>query len=188
MPFAGMLLVVACLAIAGCAAPNESAVGRRPAVPLNFSSPLAQDPIPAKYANTVFPGGENISPAFAWQKPPYETKSFALAVVDEAPAANHWVHWLVVDIPADTTQIAEGATGDGGLPAGAVELQNTFGESGYGGPQPPAGSGPHHYVATLYSLDVEHLGLPSKANLEEFKRAIAHHVLAQESIAGELGR
>ena len=40
----------------------------------------------------------------------------------------------------------------GGVPDGAVESMNDAGTPGYTGPCPPPGSGPHHYVFTLYAL------------------------------------
>jgi len=54
-------------------------------------------------------------------------------------------HWIVWNIPANTTAIAEGKAPQG------VAGKNGFGKSGYGGPCPP--SGEHRYVFTLKALD-----------------------------------
>jgi len=100
------------------------------------------DKIPLKY---VMPGagGQNFSVPLNWSGAPAGTRSFALTMVDPHPVANNWVHWLVIDLPQDTTSLPEGASG-GKMPKGAVELKNSFGETGYGGPQPPRGSGATH--------------------------------------------
>jgi hypothetical protein len=75
---------------------------------------------------------------------PQGTKQLAITVVD--PDAQNFVHWAVVGIDPDVTSIEEGA-----VPRGAVVAQNQFGQSGWAGPQPPAGE-PHTYVFTLYAL------------------------------------
>lgn len=74
------------------------------------------------------------------------------------------------------------------MPAGARELVNSFGSVGYGGPQPPPGSGAHPYEATLYALDVPRLDLPERATLQQFQSAIVGHVVGQASYAGTFSR
>src|SRR5512147_1871949 len=95
--------------------------------------------IPIQY---VMPGagGKNISIPLAWKNPPAGTKSYALSMVDPHPVAQNWVHWLVIDIPATVSSIDEGASRKK-MPPGSAELKNSFGETGYGGPQPPKGTG-----------------------------------------------
>ena len=39
-----------------------------------------------------------------------------------------------------------------GLPAGSVEARTDFGSAGYGGPCPPEGDAPHHYIFTIHAL------------------------------------
>src|SRR3990172_4988673 len=56
-------------------------------------------------------GGQNISLPVAWSGAPAGTQSFALAIVDPHPVANNWVHWLVINLPATATALAEGASG-----------------------------------------------------------------------------
>ncbi len=132
-------------------------------------------------------GGSNRSLPLAWSDVPAGTRSFALSVVDPHPVARNWVHWLVVNIPPDVTALPEGASGRA-MPAGAVELRNGFGHVGYGGPQPPAGSGEHPYVCTVYALDVAKLNVPANASLARFRRALEGHVLAEAAITGKYGR
>lgn len=144
--------------------------------------------IPAKYANTGVSGGQNVSIPLEWSGAPAETKSLALAIVDRHPIANNWVHWLVVNIPQTTNVLAEGASRTNKMPAGAKELNNTFGSSGYGGPQPPRGSGPHDYEVTLYALNVDSLGLGANTSLAAFEKAIAGKVLISARIIGTFER
>lgn len=142
--------------------------------------------IPVQY---VMPGagGKNVSVPLTWKNVPPETKSFALSIVDPHPVAQNWVHWLVINIPAQVTTLEEGASKKG-MPQGSVELKNSFGDIGYGGPQPPKGTGEHPYVITLYALNVERLNLGVNTSLTSFKKALEGKVIASASITGKYGR
>ncbi len=142
--------------------------------------------IPVQYV-TAAAGGKNISIPLAWKNAPAGTKSFALSIVDPHPVARNWVHWLVVNIPATASFLEEGASGKK-MPPGAVELKNSFGQTGYGGPQPPQGSGEHPYVATLYALNVEKVNLGANTSLADFKKAIEGKVLQSATITGKYER
>jgi Raf kinase inhibitor-like YbhB/YbcL family protein len=154
---------------------------------LGTAPPIAAD-IPVRFAMTRVPGGRNVSIPYSWSGAPTQTRSFALSVVDAAPVAREWVHWLVVDIPASATALAEGASGTSAMPSGVLELGNGYGFRGWGGPQPPAGTGRHPYVATLYALDVAGLQLAPATTLAQFRRAIEGHVLASATATGRFGR
>lgn len=145
--------------------------------------------MPAKYANIGVAGGENLSVPFEWEDAPEGTKSFALAMVDHHPVAREFIHWLVINIPADVTSIKEGASATDKMPAGSKELNTTYGTPKYGGPRPPAGTGEHPYETTIYALNVESLdlsraGSPSTPELDEFLDAIEGKVLAKASLTG----
>lgn len=142
--------------------------------------------IPTQY---VMPGagGKNISIPLAWKDAPAGTKSFCLSIVDPHPVAQNWVHWLVINIPAQVTSIEEGASGKK-MPKGSMEVKNSFGETGYGGPQPPKGTGEHPYVVTVYALSVEKLNLGASPSLSAFKKAIEGKVLGSATITGKYGR
>ena len=139
--------------------------------------------LPARHAARAVSGGANESFPLHWEGAPEKTRSFALSVVDPHPVARDWVHWLVVNIPAGTQSLPAGGS-TASMPAGARELRNSFGKTGYGGPQPPLGSGPHPYVVTLYALDAVGVDVRDDASLEEFRRAIRPHVLAEAAITG----
>jgi hypothetical protein len=132
-------------------------------------------------------GGKNVSLPLSWSGTPAGTKSFALSMVDPHPVARNWVHWLVIDLPPEAESLAEGASMKK-MPRGAMELQNSFGDLGYGGPQPPWGTGDHPYVVTLYALNAARLELPVNTSLAAFQKALEGKVLAHSSITGYYGR
>jgi len=70
------------------------------------------------------------------------------------------------------------------MPPGCKEITNTYGESGYGGPAPPKGTGAHPYIATIYALNVDSLSLPQEASLRLFQNAIEGKVIAERSMTG----
>jgi Raf kinase inhibitor-like YbhB/YbcL family protein len=141
------------------------------------------DSIPPQYTHHSIKG-KNISPGFSWKDTPPTTKSFAFSIIDPHPVAKNWIHWLVIDIPFNVRELTEGASRSARMPKGAREIQNTYGEQGYGGPAPPAGSGPHPYVATLYALNVEKLELRGDTSLRLFLRAIEGKVIEEASLTG----
>jgi Raf kinase inhibitor-like YbhB/YbcL family protein len=155
---------------------------------MQITSSAVQDggKIPLKY---VMPGagGQNVSVPLTWSGVPAGTQSFALAMVDPHPIARNWVHWLVIDIPPGTASLPEGASGPG-MPHGALELQNSFGKPGYGGPQPPPGSGDHPYVFTLYALNTPKVDLGKNAGLAAFEAALEGKILVTATMTGYFGR
>lgn len=111
--------------------------------------------------------GGNTSPALKWDGAPKGTKSFALTVYDpDAPTGSGWWHWVVYNLPADTTSLPEGAgAADGkGLPAGAVQGRTDFGTAAFGGACPPKGDRPHRYLFTVHALKTDKLELPPDAS------------------------
>lgn len=185
-------------------------------------------PIPATHAMGI-PGSEgpkpgpNRSPHLAWSGAPAGTRSFALLTIDvDAPSKAddvnkpdrsvpydlpraEFVHWVLVDIPAGTSELPEGADAEGmharGKPlgktahgvrglndytswfAGDDALRGKY--AGYDGPWPPFNDERRHrYQFTLYALDVPTLGLSGEFGAKEVKEAIAGHILAQASFTG----
>ena len=149
-------------------------------------SPAFEDgkAMPTKFAHRGVPGGQNVSVPLQWKNPPPGTKSFALACVDLHPIANKWVHWMVIDIPGDWSELVEGASTTGKMPQGCKELANTFGGQGYGGPQPPRGSGPHKYEFSLYALNTERLGFDENTSLSSLLGVIGGKVIATARVTG----
>jgi Raf kinase inhibitor-like YbhB/YbcL family protein len=142
--------------------------------------------IPIQYV-MVAAGGKNLSLPLTWKNAPPGTKSFALSIVDPHPIAQNWVHWLVINIPPNVTSLPEGASRKK-MSLGATELVNSFGEIGYGGPQPPKGSGEHPYVITLYALNLEKLELGVNTSLAAFKKMIEGKTIQSATLTGKYER
>jgi len=134
--------------------------------------------------------GKNVSPPLSWSGAPAGTKSFALTVFDpDAPTGSGWWHWLVYDIPASVNELPLGAGNAAGqLPAGALQGHTDFGTVGYGGPCPPAGDKPHHYIFTLYALKTAKLDVPANASAAMLGFSINANKLAAASFTALYGR
>ena len=135
--------------------------------------------------------GGNRSPALSWSGAPAGTKSYAVTLYDpDAPTGSGWWHWVVYDLPTTVTHLASGA-GDPKknlLPAGTVQGTTDFGQPGYGGPCPPEGDRAHHYIFTLYALDVSRLDLPQNASAAFVGFNLHGHTLAKATLTMKYGR
>jgi Raf kinase inhibitor-like YbhB/YbcL family protein len=87
-----------------------------------------------------------------------------------------FTHWLVWNIPPQTTKIAENS-----VPPGAVQGTNDFSRRGYGAPCPPSGT--HRYVFKIFALD-QLIGSKAGARRSEVEAAIKGHILAQGELMG----
>ncbi|MDR0528871.1 MAG: YbhB/YbcL family Raf kinase inhibitor-like protein [Zoogloeaceae bacterium] len=166
---------------------------------------------------------QNVNPHFSWEDVPSGTKSFALILSDpDAPGVGddvnqegrgvpaslprvEFIHWVLFDIPAETTEIAEGSFSDevvprgkpAATPQGARQGMNDytgmFAEDhdmcgdyyGYDGPCPPWNDERvHRYVFTLYALDVASVSPAAPVTAAALRQAMAGHVLAEASLTG----
>ena len=126
----------------------------------------------------------NRSPQLSWSGAPEGTKSFAITCFDpDAPTGSGFWHWTVANLPADVTELAEGASPDG-LPPGAVEGRTDFGPPGFGGAAPPTGHGPHRYIFTVFAVDAERLEVTPDNSGAIFGFNLHFHTLAKASITG----
>lgn len=136
--------------------------------------------------------GDNVSPQLSWSDAPQGTQSFALLVHDpDAPTGGAgWWHWVVYDIPATVTSLAQGAgTADGkSMPTGSAQAKTDFGAPGWGGPCPPPGHGKHHYHFTLYALKVAKLDVPAGAAPALIGYTVNANALGKAELTGLYGR
>jgi Raf kinase inhibitor-like YbhB/YbcL family protein len=187
-------------------------------------------PIPAEFAfgriDPIhhFAFSQNRNPQLEWRDVPEPTKSFVLIFHDvdvpsrpddvnqegrEVPASLpriEFFHWLLLDIPVATRQIAAGSYSDGvtargkkgpetpdGLRQGVNDFTGWFANDpnmkgtyfGYDGPAPPWNdSVVHHYTFTLYAVDVAKLEVKGDLTGTNVHEALNGHILAQAKISG----
>jgi Raf kinase inhibitor-like YbhB/YbcL family protein len=124
--------------------------------------------------------GEDISPALAWSGAPAGAASLALIFDDPDDTPTTWAHWVLYNIPATVTGLAEGVA-PADLPPGTLQGLNDWKATGYRGSCPPAGR--HGYVFKLYALDtvLPDLHQPATAQLEA---AMDGHILARAELIG----
>src|ERR1700744_224130 len=110
-------------------------------------------------------GGEDVSPQLSWSGFPDETRSFAGTVYDpDAPTLSGFWHGAVANLPADVTELPDGAGDGSDLPGGALTLVNDAGMRRYIGAAPPPGpGGPRHYIA-VHAVKVDKLDLDEDAS------------------------
>jgi Raf kinase inhibitor-like YbhB/YbcL family protein len=147
---------------------------------LKISSPAFEQggSIPTQHTGD----GEDVSPPLQWSGVPDGTRQLAVICHDpDAPLAHGFTHWVVYGIPADVTEIAEGEGGK------FTEGPNDFGNTGYNGPLPPEGHGPHHYYFWIYALDTELDAEPGLTRAQLLDR-IEAHILEQARLVGTYER
>jgi Raf kinase inhibitor-like YbhB/YbcL family protein len=160
------------------------------AIALAAIASLATGGAKMKITSSAFQDGANIpskftcdgadtSPPLQIADIPSEAKSLALIVDDPDAPSGLFTHWLVWNIPPQTS-----AVGEGSVPKG-VQGTNDFGKSGYGGPCPPSGA--HRYYFKIFALDRE-LDLPFGAKRGQVDAAIKSHVVAQGELKGRYSR
>jgi Raf kinase inhibitor-like YbhB/YbcL family protein len=115
-------------------------------------------------------------------------------------------HWVLVDLPPPVTSVAAGEFASGvaargkpgpaaahGARQGVNDYTGWFASDkdmsgnyfGYDGPCPPWNDEiPHHYVFTVFALDVARLAVDGAFTGGEARKAMQGHVLAQASITG----
>ena len=155
--------------------------------------------------------GENISPELSWSGVPAGAKSFALTMYDpdalthwlhrakslalavydpDASTRSGWLHWVIVNIPGNVTSLPKDAGNvRGGLaPTGSIQSRTSFGPGGWGGPCPPQGDKPHHYVFTLYALDLDKLPVNEDTSATTVGFNLHYHAVGKATLTGTYGR
>ena len=149
----------------------------RPVSPYEFLAPVASfqvssndildgEMVAMPHVSGIFgAGGEDVSPHLSWSGAPDDTQSYVVTCFDpDAPTGSGFWHWIVYDIPADTTELATNAGLQDGssLPKDAKQLKNDAGLYGYLGPAPPSGHGSHHYIFAVHALNISTLPISNE--------------------------
>ena len=144
---------------------------------MTITSPVFNEgePIPVQFSCD----GDDISPELIWSGIPEGTASLALIMDDPDAPVGTWVHWVLFNLPADSSGLPEGVTGLG------EDGQNSWNRTGYGGPCPPGGT--HRYFFKLYALDIN-LDLEAGATKEVLENAMESHILTQVELMGTYSR
>jgi Raf kinase inhibitor-like YbhB/YbcL family protein len=137
--------------------------------------------IPGKYTCD----GPDLSPPVAWSPAPEGTKSIALIFDDPDAPMGTWVHWVVYNLPTDSTGLPEGIKPSENIEGGGRQGVNDFRKTGYGGPCPPGGT--HRYFFKVYALDAT-LDLAGKVTKARLLKAMEGHILAEGQVMGRYKR
>ncbi len=119
--------------------------------------------------------GGHTRPHLAWTDIPVVAKALALCMFDPDAPGVGFLHWLVVNLPAQDLSLASSTQ----LPSAAVQIKNDAGKFEYHGPCPP--SGVHRYQFILSALDVETI---NPEDYQDFLYQIEGHVLDRVMITG----
>jgi len=127
--------------------------------------------IPKKYTCD----GSDVNPDLIIKNVPAKTKSLALTVSDPDAYEGRWSHWVVYNIPPNTSEIIENTNpGTEGL--------SDFGKYVYGGPCPPDDR-LHHYIFHLYALD-NILDINEGPSMAEVEKTLRWHTIAETQLVG----
>ncbi|MGW6446045.1 YbhB/YbcL family Raf kinase inhibitor-like protein [Lentzea sp. NPDC055074] len=131
----------------------------------------------------VFEGG-NTSPHLTWSGFPEETRSFVVTCYDpDAPTPSGFWHWVAVNLPATTTELATGAgASDDTLPGDAFHVRSDYSTRAFGGAAPPKGDHPHRYYFVVHAVDVDKLDVDENASAAVVSFNLAFHTLARAII------
>ena len=137
--------------------------------------------IPSKYTCD----GADISVPLQWQNVPEGTAGIAVICDDPDAPMGTFVHWVLYNLPADTTELGENIPAVDTLPNGAKQGVSDFGRAGYGGPCPPSGT--HRYFFKIYALDAK-IDMPGRVDKAALVKAMKGHILGQGQIIGKYKR
>lgn len=168
---------------------NAAAHEPRPIHSIQLSSPAFRygAPIPRQFTGD----GQDISPPLQWSGAPKSTQQFVLIVEDpDVNGPDPWVHWVLYGIPAKVHQLPEKLPSSSDLtqPIQARQGTNSFGKTGYNGPQPPPASGAHRYYFKLFAVNVGDLQLPAHPTARDVRQAIEGHIVGEGGFMGRYQR
>jgi hypothetical protein len=178
------LAAAVCCVAFGAFAANSAAAGKTGKNHMQLTSTAFAEgtPIPGKYTCD----GKNVSPPLKWSGAPAGAKALVLIVDDPDAPSGTWVHWVLYDLPATVSELAEDVSKSQYVAGVAKQGLNDFQHLGYGGPCPPHGK-PHRYFFKLYALDAP-LDLKPGLTKKDIERAMEKHVLAHCQLMGTYKR
>ena len=193
------LLLIFGTGIAGAQEAAAPAIPREPAAQLKLMISAYADgaPIPTPFSCAAQRDERgdlhsHLNPALKWTDAPKGTASFAIIFHDIEGTGNprngyiDSMHWLVWNIPANSTQISENLPIMPELPDGTRQGTNIARRIGYqgacGGASAP-GAKPHHFVMMLYALD-QMLDLKGGASAADLIKAMDLHILGKSAYVG----
>ncbi|MEA2714973.1 MAG: hypothetical protein QOG91_1 [Candidatus Parcubacteria bacterium] len=135
--------------------------------------------IPVKYTCD----GAQMIPPLTISGVPENAKSLALIVEDPDTSRGTFTHWVVFNIPPDTSAIEESTPKLS--PTFGIAGKNGAGTNEYLGPCPPSGT--HRYMFKLYALDAT-LNLAAGASKEDVLSAMKGHEITKTVLLGMYGR
>jgi Raf kinase inhibitor-like YbhB/YbcL family protein len=170
------------LFVPGCGAPGGTRlpdIAVADSITLTSPAFVPGGAIPARFTCD----GEDVSPALQWSGGP-PSEEYALLLTDPDAPGGTFTHWVVYGIPGTITELPEGR-----LPEGVRQGMNDFHSLGYRGPCPPAGSRPHRYVFTIYSLrTATAASIPPGASPQDVLDTIRCCLQARGTVLGTYGR
>ena len=128
-------------------------------------------------------GGQNTSPDLSWHGAPAGTKTYVLTMIDIDVKPSGWSHWILIDLPADTTALNRGTNR---LPSGAKAILSNFGDLAYAGPCPPHGTGLHHYRFTIWAMPTVHTEIAPNIDALLLERRLEQTALASGVLIGSV--
>lgn len=128
---------------------------------------------------------DNTSPPLEWTAV-LEAETYVLIVEDpDAPMEKPFIHWMLWNIPGQLTSlpanIAKTLHPEG--IEGVMQGENTLGEHGWTGMDPPQGHGVHHYHFQLFALNMR-LNFGPNTRLEELVNALRGATIAKGELVG----
>jgi Raf kinase inhibitor-like YbhB/YbcL family protein len=173
-------------AISAQAISDEAIIGQARGGAMSFQIATTAFPADGMIPRKFTCDGPDASPELSWKDTPAGTQSFALIADDPDAPVGTWVHWVLYNVPASTSELPEGTDKKDELAGGALQGRNDFRKIGYAGPCPPPGK-PHRYYFKLYALDTK-LNLKAGATKAEVEQAMKGHILGQAQLMGRYGR